>query len=497
MGEERPWELKGVKFEIIDLNDIVPYVNNPKTHPERQIQALMSSIKQFGYVAPIIVDKDNVIIAGHGRYEALKRLGYKKVPVIRADHLTPEQVKAYRIADNRIAELGRWDEELLVVELEDLKGKGIETGFTDKEIEKLLTWIEEFENKEEAPEENVEIPRITKPGDIWELGPHRVICGDSTKRGTYERLLGSEKVNLVFTSPPYAEQRREEYGGIPTEEYPEWFAKVAECVREYLKPNGSFFVNIKEHVEDGERTLYFFETIKRLRSMGWRYVDRFIWYKRGGLPTGTEGRLKDEFEDIHWLALSGDVDLVVRLLDEEGIKILKTNSFEGLVFVDSYTEIYHFALEKKIKWRPRAVGKVGKSFSSRSRIRKTLNKNVSTPRIEQERRGIVLPSNVLQIKPNTEKWGHPAMFPVELPAFFIRLTTEKGDIVMDIFNGAGTTLMASHQLGRTYRGIELMPEFVDITVKRFISFVGDTSEVYLIRDGEKIPYKEAKTFSQS
>ena len=262
-------EIKEPKIEILDVDEIIPYLNNPKTHPERQIQAIMSSIRQFGYVAPIIVDKDNVIVAGHGRYEALRRLGVKRIPVVRADHLTPQQVKAYRIADNRLAELGRWDEELLAVELEELKDSGFETGFTKAEIEKLLTWIEEFTDREEAEgEEEGEEPQITKPGDIWELGPHKIICGDSSDIETYRRLLGSEKVNLVFTSPPYAEQRKEEYGGIPPEEYPDWFCKVADCVMEYLHLRGSFFVNIKEHAENGERTLYFYETIRKMRARG-------------------------------------------------------------------------------------------------------------------------------------------------------------------------------------------------------------------------------------
>ncbi len=487
--------MEELKVEYLRLEEIIPYVNNPKTHPERQIQALMSSLKQFGYVAPIIVDKDSTIIAGHGRYEALRRLGYEKVPVIRADRLTPEQARAYRIADNRIAELGKWDEELLAVELETLKDTDTETGFTEKEIEKLLAWVEEFENKEEAKEEEVETQNITQPGDIWELRGHRLICGDSTQRETYERLLGDEKVNLVFTSPPYAEQRKEEYGGIPPEEYPEWFCGFAERVKEILDPQGSFFVNIKEHVEDGERSLYFFETIQKLRQRGWRYIDRLIWHKRGGLPGQMGNRLKDSFEDVHWLALSSDVDLVIRELGEEAIKNIEKDAYEGIVFTDSYTEIYHFALEKKIKWRPRAVGKVGKSFAGRTNNNKSANKNVSTPSIKQERRGVVLPSNVLQLRVNQERWGHPAMFPVELPAFFIRLTTEKGDIVMDIFNGAGTTLIASEQLGRIYRGIELMPEYVDITVRRYIKFKGSSEGTYLIRNGERIPYSEAKTFS--
>lgn len=490
--------MEELKVEYLSLEEIIPYVNNPKTHPQRQIQALMSSIKQFGYVAPIIVDKDNIIIAGHGRYEALKRLGYERIPVIRADGLTPEQARAYRIADNRIAELGKWDEELLAVELESLKSAGVETGFTDKEIEKLLTWVEEFENKEEAEEEEgIEIKNITQPGDIWELGKHKLICGDSTQRETYEKLLEDEKVNLVFTSPPYAEQRKEEYGGIPPEEYPEWFCGIAECVKEVLDPGGSFFVNIKEHVEDGERSLYFFETIQRLRQRGWRYVDRLIWHKRGGLSQ-MGNRLKDSFEDVHWLALSSDVDLVIREVGEEALKNIEKDTYEGMVFTDSYTEIYHFALEKKIKWRPRAVGKVGESFARRGKLSNTgPTGNIAPSVIKQERRGVVLPSNVLRFRTNRERWGHPAMFPVELPAFFIRLTTEKGDIVMDIFNGAGTTLIASEQLGRVYRGIELMPEYVDITVRRYIKFKGGTEGVYLIRGGERIPYSEAKTFSQA
>lgn len=198
-----------IKFETVDIDSIIPYVNNQKKHPEDQIQKIMGSIKEFGVVNPLIVDKDNVLIAGHGRLEALKRLKYDKVPVVRAEHLTPTQIKAYRIADNRLAELSIWDEELLAIDMEELDNIGFDMdiiGFSDTELDELLMSFDgngaDNTEADEIPEVNDE-KIVIKKGDLIEIGEHRLLCGDSTDENDVKRLMNDEKVDLIVTDPPY------------------------------------------------------------------------------------------------------------------------------------------------------------------------------------------------------------------------------------------------------------------------------------------------------
>lgn len=492
--------LRDHKIEVVSIESIKPYEGNIKKHPEAQIERIVKSIQQYGYVQPIVVDINNVIIIGHGRYEALKRLGVKKIPVIRAN-LTEAEARALRIADNRLADLAIWDEGALKVELEYLKETGsleiLEVGFTDKEIEKFLQWIEDFDPSEKPASvcAGSKTETITREGDIWHLGKHKLICGDSTKIETYEKLLKNEKVNTVITSPPYAEQRKEEYGGIPEDIYPEWFEKVADCIYEYLADDGSMFVNIREHSSDGERSLYFYETIFRLRAKGWKYIDDFIWVKTTPFPSHSNNRLKGAYENVFWLAKAPEVALAIWLLDEPALEDLESKLIDTELIIDSYEKIIHLSKSIKIKFYPRKAGKVSEQVIWND-IKglaggRSSNGNVGVRKLAKTyKRGVALPSNVVFFHPNNEHWGHPAMFPVELPAFFIRLTTLENDIILDPFNGAGTTLVACEKLGRIYRGIDLKPEYCDITVRRYISLTGDTKNIYLERDGELVHFNE-------
>lgn len=200
-----------MQIEYIKTEELIPYAGNPKKHSPEQVSMLASSIREFGFINPIIVDKNNEIVAGHGRLLAAKKLGIEKVPVLRAEHLTPAQVRAYRIADNKLTELGEWDTSLLRVELEELSRLDIDvslTGFSDKEIEELLNDIEDLtdidrEKEDELVEPTDEKPPFTQPGDLWMLGEHKLLCGDSAKKEHIERLMQGEKADMVFTDPPY------------------------------------------------------------------------------------------------------------------------------------------------------------------------------------------------------------------------------------------------------------------------------------------------------
>lgn len=185
---------------MVNVEALVPYENNPRKN-EEAVKAVMESIKEFGFKNPIIVDKENVIIAGHTRLKAAKKLGLRAVPVIRAEDLTPQQVKAFRIADNKTAEIAEWDNDLLAAELQDLTD--LFTGFAGVELETLLGNAAEVEKTEEDFDFELPDEPKAKNGQIYQLGRHRVMCGDSTKAEDVARLMGGALADMVFTDPPY------------------------------------------------------------------------------------------------------------------------------------------------------------------------------------------------------------------------------------------------------------------------------------------------------
>ena len=194
-----------MKIEIADITSIKPYENNPRKLSETAIEKVAMSLKEYGFRQPIVVDKKRVIVAGHTRYRASKKLGLKKIPISVIDNLSNEQINAYRIADNRTAEESEWDSELLKMEIKELEAKDFKLdllGFNEDQINDLL-----FEEKQGLTDED-EVPEapeepISKLGDIWKLGNHRVMCGDSIKIDTYAKLCNETKVDLYLTDPPY------------------------------------------------------------------------------------------------------------------------------------------------------------------------------------------------------------------------------------------------------------------------------------------------------
>ena len=194
-------------MRLVPIEKLVPYVNNARTHSADQVNKLRSSLREFGFINPVIIDSDYGVIAGHGRLLAAKEEGFTEVPCVLADHLSEAQKKAYILADNRYAQDAGWDEELLRVEIESLQGMDFDialTGFEDSEIADLFD-DRDAEAKEDDFDVDAELekPTFSREGDIWHLGRHTVICGDSTLPDTYVRLLGDKKVNLVCTDPPY------------------------------------------------------------------------------------------------------------------------------------------------------------------------------------------------------------------------------------------------------------------------------------------------------
>lgn len=250
------------------------------------------------------------------------------------------------------------------------------------------------------------------------------------------RDMPDKSVDLIITSPPYAERRRNTYGGIPTEEYVKWFLPIAYEIKRILKPTGSFFLNIKPHCDNGERVLYVFDLVLSLkREVGFRYTDEFAWTKNG-VPGRFNGRFKNAFEPV-----------------------------------------YHFTKKRGYTHNPYAVAIPTKEVSLKRAERKASGESKNGSGLAGMREGhsfkgrkISLPSNHLHIpqasNQHTIQSKHPAVFPEELPTFFIKAFSNEGDVVLDPFIGSGTTAVAAINAGRNYIGIEKEPEYVEIARRR-------------------------------
>lgn len=197
---------KEMQYYLADVNDLIPYIRNARTHSESQIAQIAASIKEFGFLSPILIAEDNTILAGHGRLAAARKLGLTKVPCVKESHLTETQRRAYIIADNKLSLNAGWDEDILAIELSELQGADFDLdllGFDESELASIFEDDKEVEDDDFDVEEELNKPCFSKAGDIWTLGRHRLICGDSTKEETYKSLMEDKKANLVVTDPPY------------------------------------------------------------------------------------------------------------------------------------------------------------------------------------------------------------------------------------------------------------------------------------------------------
>lgn len=197
---------KEMQYYLANVSDLIPYIRNARTHSESQIAQIAASIKEFGFLSPILIAEDNTILAGHGRLAAARKLGLTKVPCVKESHLTETQRRAYIIADNKLSLNAGWDEDILAIELSELQGADFDLdllGFDESELASIFEDDKEVEDDDFDVEEELNKPCFSKAGDIWTLGRHRLICGDSTKEETYRILMEGKKANLVVTDPPY------------------------------------------------------------------------------------------------------------------------------------------------------------------------------------------------------------------------------------------------------------------------------------------------------
>ena len=240
-------------MQLVPLEKLVPYINNARTHSPEQIKKLRSSLREFGFINPVIIDRDYGVIAGHGRILAAKEENMKEVPCVFADHLNEAQKKAYIIADNRMAMDAGWDEELLRIEIESLQAESFDiglTGFDEKEIADLFSDSKETEIEEDDFDltKALEKAAFVERGDIWKVGRHTLMCGDATSKEDVDLLMGEKKANLILTDPPYGVSFKSSSGltiqndSIKDEEFYAFLLQAFSCMAEHLEQGGSGYI---------------------------------------------------------------------------------------------------------------------------------------------------------------------------------------------------------------------------------------------------------------
>lgn len=407
------------EFQLVATEKLIPYVNNARTHSPEQIKKLRSSLREFGFVNPVIIDREFNVIAGHGRLMAAKEEGITEVPCVFVDYLTEAQKKAYILADNRMALDAGWDEEMLRIEIESLQAEAFDiglTGFDDKELADLFrTDGSEAHEDDFDVEAELEKPCYSKPGDIWHIGRHTVICGDSTLPETYTALLGDTKVNLVCTDPPYLVNLESTSGRIKNDDLDD------EAGYKFLK---SAFERLHDAMAK-DASIYVFYATSKARVFHDAYED--AGFKVGAGLVWKKDRLvltRTDWKYIHEPIIWG--------------------------------------------WR-----KDGKHIWYGDQKQRTV---FEFDRIKNSK---------------DDGCGHPSSKPVPLIAYLISQCTQSNGLVLDCFLGSASTLIACEQLDRICYGVELEPKFVDVAVERYIKLhEGRSDDVYLIRDGEQIPYSE-------
>jgi DNA modification methylase len=447
------------RIEHWSLDKLIPYPKNPRRHSAAQIAQIAGSIAQFGFNSPILIDSKGNIIAGHGRYLAALKLGLETVPVIVLDHLSETEKRAYLLADNQLATLSTFDDDLLRAELAELRDADIDLGalgFDDNELAVLLAAAESPVTDADAEEQIPEPPAepITRAGDIWCIAGHRIICGDCRDLAVVSRLFEGAKANLVITSPPYATQREYDPASgftlIPPEKYSDWYSAVAASVAAVLAPDGSYFLNIKEHADGGQRSLYVKDLlIAHVRQWGWWFIDELCWRKTdNGVPGGWGNRFKNAWEPL-----------------------------------------FHFsAPEARIKFRPTAVGHVSedcfdyspnnpKSTSGSGLLgtgaRGSAAGQPGADDSDGRFAGIARPSNVIEVKSESSQGAHSAPFPRALVEFFVKAFSDESDLVFDPFLGSATSIAAAHVLGGLGYGCEISPAYCDVALRRIAKLTGE------------------------
>ena len=396
------------------VDDLIPYARNARTHSDEQVEKIAASIREFGFLNPIITDGENGIVAGHGRIMAAKKLGMDEVPTVEAAHLTDAQKRAYILADNRLALDAGWDNELLRVEFTELQDAGFElnlTGFTDDEISALEpeTEPEEGLTDEDAVPEEPETP-VTVEGDVWVLGNHRLMCGDSTSVDAVGRLMGERRADLCFTSPPYALGDSAKLSGNRTmarngnayQDHEDFKDSWPELMQGWWDASLNFVddlwvVNVQP-LAGNKRSLFSWihDRIDRL-------IDIATWDKGHAAPQISPGVMASRFE---WIICFGP---------EGASRSIPKSSWQGTV-----QSVYQAPPQRQ----------------------------------------------------NEYASHHAATMPVHLPEWVMSTLCDQARSVFDPFCGTGTTLVAAEKTGLSCFGLEIDAQYCDITIKRWQDFTG-------------------------
>ena len=410
-----------IKFEYLKLDELTPYERNTRSHDRRSIDSIKSSINETGMNDPIGVWGDkNIIVEGHGRYLACRELGIEIVPVLHLDYLTDEERRKYAIAHNRTTELSEFNQ-YLKLELDELNFECPDLHFeeidfkNDNSFDNNINIVED-----EAPEVDEENEPITKKGDIWQLGNHRLMCGDSTDKATVEKLMNGAKADLVFTDPPYGVSAS---GG-----------------RSQTKDKLGMKAIINDELRNNELTQFLSDFISAMQYKEGASI--YICY-----PWATQKEFTEAIQ-MNGLKIKNCI-----IWDK---KVFGLNGFKG--YRPQYEMIY-FCCKDDFEWYG------DKAQSNIWQISREINRE--------------------------EQGNHPTPKPIELIAKALNNSSKQEDIVLDVFGGSGSTLIACEQLNRKCYMMEIDPKYCDVILKRYINLKGSSEDVYRLNaDGTKTKYSE-------
>ena len=405
---------------VLPVAALKPAARNARTHSKAQIAKISRSIERFGFLNPVLIDADNAIVAGHGRVAAAKLLGLTEVPTLAVTHLTKEDLRLYALADNRLAELAGWDDELLAIEFEELSSAIGDlqldiTGFDLPAIDLMLQVRQQEPDPEDLVEEPSEDkPVVSRPGDVWLLGDHKIICGNSLESATYSALLGEEQADLVFCDPPYNVKIHGHVSGLGAVKHDEFAMASGEMSAvEFTDFLGSAANLLVKHSTNG--SVHFI-------CMDWRHLHE--------LMNGMSPHYGKLLNVCVWDKSQGGMGSMYRS-QHELIAVFKAGT-------DPH--INNIELGKHGRNRTNVWRYPGANSMSRGRQKK-----------------LAL---------------HPTVKPVALVADAILDASHRGGIVLDAFGGSGTTILAAERTGRRARLIEIDPKYVDVAIERWQSMTG-------------------------
>jgi site-specific DNA-methyltransferase (adenine-specific) len=428
-----------MEIVIKKINELKEYENNPRLN-DSAVDAVAESIKQFGFKVPIVIDTANTIIAGHTRLNASIKLGLSDVPCIIASDLNEEQIKAFRLVDNKTSELSSWDIEKLELELADIDMDLSIFGFDNNDTEEPDTYEDDFD-----PNEHLDEIPYSKLGDIYILGKHRLMCGDSTSLESMNKLLENKQVDLIVTDPPYNvdvgskgdtndnfDNRRIKNDNMNSNDFLIFLTKVFSVMHDVMRTGCSYYVC---HASSSQ-----LEFDHALQDNNLKPRQQLIWNKNTLVLGRQSYQWKHECIFYGW---------------REG---------SAHYFIDDRTKTT--------------------VIDSPSLDFKNMKKEELITRLED------IYSNYKYTVLNYEKPSkcdlHPTMKPISLLSELIKNSSKQGEVILDMFGGSGSTLIACEELNRISRLMELDEKFVDVIVKRYVNLKGNSDNCYLIRNGEKV-----------